>query len=45
VGVWDNNVTNRFYLTNAYNLQALSFEYLHPGLPHQYGIDAAYHVH
>jgi len=43
VGLWDNNVTNRFYLTNSYDLQSLGFDYLHRGVPRMYGIDASYH--
>ena len=45
VGVWGNNLFNRFYLTNAYDLQALGFDYLHRGLPRMYGIDASYRFH
>jgi iron complex outermembrane receptor protein len=43
LGLWDNNLTNRFYLTNSYDLQSLGFDYLHRGLPRMYGIDATYH--
>ena len=42
VGVWGNNVTNHFYLTNAYDLQGLGFDYLHRGLPREFGVDASY---
>jgi iron complex outermembrane receptor protein len=45
LGVWGNNVTNHFYLTNAYDLQALGFDYLHRGLPREYGLDVSYHFH
>ncbi len=43
VGLWDKNMTNRFYLTNAYDLQSLGFDYEHRGLPRMFGIDAGYH--
>ncbi|HVW68767.1 MAG TPA: TonB-dependent receptor [Steroidobacteraceae bacterium] len=43
VGLWSNNLTDRFYLTNAYDLQALGFDYLHRGLPREFGVDASYH--
>jgi iron complex outermembrane receptor protein len=45
LGVWGNNITDRFYLTNAYDLQALGFDYLHRGLPREFGVDASYHFH
>jgi iron complex outermembrane receptor protein len=45
VGVWGNNLTNRFYLTNAYDLQALGFDYLHRGVPQMYGVDLSYRFH
>jgi iron complex outermembrane receptor protein len=40
---WDNNLTDHFYLTNAYDLQSLGFDYLHRGLPREFGVDAGYH--
>jgi iron complex outermembrane receptor protein len=43
VGLWDKNITNHFYLTNAYDLQSIGFDYLHRGLPRQFGLDASYH--
>jgi iron complex outermembrane receptor protein len=43
VGLWDKNITNHFYLTNAYDLQSLGFDYLHRGIPKEFGIDAGYH--
>jgi iron complex outermembrane recepter protein len=43
VGLWDKNATNRFYLTNAYDLQSLGFDYEHRELPREFGIDAGYH--
>jgi len=45
LGVWGNNITDRFCLTNAYDLQALGFDYLHRGLPREFGVDASYHFH
>jgi iron complex outermembrane recepter protein len=43
VGLWDKNITNHFYLTNAYDLQSVGFDYLHRGLPRMFGVDANYH--
>jgi len=43
LGFWDNNVTDHFYLTNAYDLQSLGFDYLHRGLPREFGVEAGYH--
>jgi iron complex outermembrane receptor protein len=43
LGLWDKNLTNRFYLTNAYDLQALGWDYLHRGLPREFGVDVSYH--
>jgi len=45
VGVWGNNLFDRYYLTNAYDLQALGFDYLHRGVPRMYGVDATYRFH
>jgi iron complex outermembrane recepter protein len=45
VGLWSNNITNHFYLTNAYDLQSIGFDYLHRGLPREFGLDAGYHFH
>ncbi|MBS0380385.1 MAG: TonB-dependent receptor [Proteobacteria bacterium] len=45
LGVWGNNLFNRFYLTNAYDLQALGFDYLHRGVPRMYGVDVSYRFH
>jgi len=42
LGVWDKNITNRFYLTSAYDLQSLGFDYLHRGLPREFGGDVSY---
>ena len=43
VAAWDKNISNHFYLTNAYDLQALGFDYQHRGLPRMYGVDASYY--
>ncbi len=45
LGVWGNNLFNRFYLTNAYDLQAIGFDYLHRGVPRMYGVDVSYRFH
>jgi iron complex outermembrane receptor protein len=45
VSLWSNNITDRFYLTNAYDTQALGWDYLHRGLPREFGVDASYHFH
>jgi outer membrane receptor protein involved in Fe transport len=44
VGLWANNLTNQFYLTNAYDLQALGFDYLHRGVPRMYGANFSIHL-
>jgi len=43
VGVWGRNLADKYYLTNAVDLQALGYDYEHRGLPRMYGIDASYH--
>ena len=43
VGIWGNNLANKFFLTNAVNVQGFGFDYRHRGLPRMYGIDASYH--
>ncbi len=42
VGIWGNNLANKFYLTNAVNVQGFGFDYRHRGLPRMYGLDATY---
>jgi len=42
VGSWVNNIFDKFYLTDAYDLQLLGFDYRHRGLPRMFGIDASY---
>ena len=36
-------MTDHFYLANAYDLQALAFDYLYRGLPREFGVEAGYH--
>jgi iron complex outermembrane receptor protein len=42
VGIWGNNLSDKFYLTNAVNVQGFGFDYRHRGLPRMYGLDATY---
>lgn len=42
VGAWGRNLMNKFYLTNAYDLQSLGFDYRHRGEPRMFGLDATY---
>jgi iron complex outermembrane receptor protein len=42
-GMWMNNIANKFYLTNAVNVQGFGFDYRHRGLPRMFGVDASYH--
>jgi iron complex outermembrane receptor protein len=43
VGVWGKNITDKFYLTNAVDVQGFGFDYRHVGTPRMYGLDAHYH--
>ena len=43
LGLWGRNLADKFYLTNAVDLQTLGYDYRHRGLPRMYGIDASYH--
>jgi iron complex outermembrane recepter protein len=43
LGVWGRNLSDKYYLTNAVDLQALGYDYEHRGLPRMYGVDASYH--
>ena len=43
VGLWGRNIANRFYLTNAVDVQGFGFDYRHIGTPRMYGFDAQYH--
>jgi iron complex outermembrane receptor protein len=43
VGVWGRNIADRFYLTNAVDVQGFGFDYRHVGTPRMYGVDAQYH--
>src|SRR5579872_61255 len=42
VGLWGNNLADKFYLTNAVDLQGLGYDYRHRGVPRTYGVDATY---
>ncbi|MFO1467568.1 MAG: TonB-dependent receptor [Steroidobacteraceae bacterium] len=42
VGIWGNNLANKFFLTNAVNVQGFGFDYRHRGQPRMYGLDATY---
>jgi len=42
VGLWGNNLTDKFFLTNAVDVQGFGFDYRHRGLPRMYGLDATY---
>jgi len=42
LGLWGRNLTDKFYLTNAYDLQSLGFDYRHRGEPRMFGVDAGY---
>ena len=42
VGTWVRNIFDKFYLTNAYDLQALGFDYRHGSEPRMFGVDASY---
>ena len=43
LGMWGRNIANRFYLTNAVDVQGFGFDYRHIGTPRMYGVDAQYH--
>jgi iron complex outermembrane receptor protein len=43
VGVWGRNIANKFYLTNAVDVQGFGFDYRHVGTPRMFGVDAHYH--
>jgi len=42
IGAWGRNLADKYYLTNAVDLQALGYDYEHRGLPRMYGLDASY---
>ena len=42
VGLWANNLTDKFYITNAVDLQGFGFDYRHRGVPRMYGLDATF---
>jgi iron complex outermembrane receptor protein len=43
VGVWARNMANKFYLTNAVDVQGFGFDYRHVGTPRMFGADVHYH--
>jgi iron complex outermembrane receptor protein len=43
VGVWGRNIADKFYITNAVDVQGFGFDYRHVGTPRMYGFDAHYH--
>jgi iron complex outermembrane recepter protein len=43
VGMWGRNIADRFYLTNAVDVQGFGFDYRHIGTPRMFGFDASYH--
>jgi iron complex outermembrane receptor protein len=43
VGIWGRNIADRFYLTNAVDVQGFGFDYRHVGIPRMFGVDAHYH--
>ena len=42
VGIWGNNLSNKFFLTNAVDVQGFGFDYRHRGVPRTFGMDATY---
>jgi iron complex outermembrane receptor protein len=42
LGFWGRNLTDKFYLTSAADLQSIGFDYRHRGVPRTYGVDATY---
>jgi iron complex outermembrane receptor protein len=43
VGIWGRNIANKFYLTNAVDVQGFGFDYRHVGTPRMFGADVHYH--
>ena len=43
VGIWGRNIADKFYLTNAVDVQGFGFDYRHVGIPRMFGVDAHYH--
>ena len=39
---WGRNLTDKFILTSAADLQSIGFDYRHRGVPRTYGVDATY---
>jgi iron complex outermembrane recepter protein len=42
LAAWGRNLTDKFYLTSAADLQSIGFDYRHRGVPRTYGVDATY---
>jgi iron complex outermembrane receptor protein len=43
IGIWGRNIANKFYLTNAVDVQGFGFDYRHVGTPRMFGGDVHYH--
>jgi iron complex outermembrane recepter protein len=43
LGAWGRNIGNKFYLTNAVDVQGFGFDYRHVGSPRMFGADFGYH--
>jgi len=43
LGAWGRNLGDKFFLTNAVDVQGFGFDYRHRGVPRMYGFDASYH--
>lgn len=42
VGAWGRNLSDKFYLTNAVDVQGFGFDYRHRGVPRMFGADISY---
>ncbi len=42
VGAWGRNLGDKFYLTNAVDVQGFGFDYRHRGVPRMFGADVSY---
>ena len=42
VGAWGRNLADKFYLTNAVDVQGFGFDYRHRGVPRMFGADVSY---
>jgi iron complex outermembrane recepter protein len=43
LGIWARNIADKFYLTNAVDVQGFGFDYRHVGTPRMFGGDVHYH--